>query len=389
MLPLFLWCMTRSKRSVFAVVGSATAAVTVLISTAALMKAPPSRVYFPVLTFPLALLLLMARDQISVPWRRWLGFRLTPWIVAVFDRRNAPLSVQEFSSEVLAEKFAESVRRGGMLPVACRDCGTAHQSVSASCLGRVVVMPPLPGDRRCPNWPATWRAQAVRLLSRPTPAQVFAMLTIVGLMYGVSHQYRRSARMQIARHDLMQSLEDLHPRDDQLYVVCVPDFPYEAISPFDSLTSFVHLHQLVLGWPQRTPISQAMKQKFEIVDVARALYQRSDVFFVGDFRWCHAIYQKYIQEHYGVAVNFVVSFVGGHTYDAIGQFESRTDPALADAAKTLPDSCQDDSDSITLTVSESRNLLASFELCAALRFRQPLRVQKRPSNPQVRQPRMR
>ena len=98
-----------------------------------------------------------------------------------------------------------------------------------------------------------------------------AVITVLGFAYGASRQYRRSYFMQNARHDLLQSIAAVQPRDNELYVMWAPGFPYQAISPFDNLMSFSNLHQLVVGWPQHTPIYQAMKQRFAIDDVS-ALY---------------------------------------------------------------------------------------------------------------------
>ena len=60
MFPLFFWCAARSRRNVVAFLVSVAAGAILLASIAVLNKVPPSRVYFPVVTFPLALLLLMA-----------------------------------------------------------------------------------------------------------------------------------------------------------------------------------------------------------------------------------------------------------------------------------------------------------------------------------------
>ena len=65
-----------------------------------------------------------------------------------------------------------------------------------------------------------------------------------------------------------------------------------------------------------------MKRKFGVTNISRALYQRPDVFFVGN-PVCHALFQKYIQEHYGVDVRFLAKSAGRHIYDVVGQFEPR------------------------------------------------------------------
>ena len=232
-----------------AFLASAASVAIVLGGIATFNKLPPNRVYFPALTFPLALALLLARDQVILPRRRWVVLTL-----------------------------------------------------------------------RCLVRPTCWHRSAARSLFRPILFHALVILTIIGFAYGTSQHYRRSHRMRIARLDLQQSLAALEPQDEQLYVCWAPGFPYEAISPFDNLNSFSKLHQLVMGWPQRTPIFAGIKKKFGISDVSQALYQRPDVFFIGHPRF-HALLQKYVEEHQHVQVHFAVQYDGGHDFDVAGQFE--------------------------------------------------------------------
>jgi hypothetical protein len=88
-----------------------------------------------------------------------------------------------------------------------------------------------------------------------------------------------------------------------------------------------------MGWPQRTPIFAAIKKKFGISDVSQALYQRSDVFFIGHPRF-HSLLQKYVEEHQHVPVRFTVKHDGGHDFDVAGQFEPYE--AANTAVRSLP-----------------------------------------------------
>jgi hypothetical protein len=250
--PLFFWCADRSRRNVLAFLASLVAGATVLGGILVFDKLPPSRIYFPVLTFPLALLLLITRDTLTVPRLRWPALTL-----------------------------------------------------------------------RCLASPRCWRRRTARVLSRPLLIHALVITGVLGFAYGITRQYRRSYAMQSARHDLLKSIAAAQPRDDELYVMWAPGFPYQALSPFDNLMSFSNVHQLVMGWPQFTPIYQAMKQQFGIDNVSRALYERSNVILVGEPK-CHALFQRYIQEHHGVDVRFVIRYAGGHPYDVFGHFEPRT-----------------------------------------------------------------
>ena len=94
MFPLFFWCAARSRRNVVAFLVSVAAGAILLASIAVLNKVPPSRVYFPVVTFPLALLLLMAHDSMTLPRlrRRALTLRCLA-SPGCWRRRTAPCFV--------------------------------------------------------------------------------------------------------------------------------------------------------------------------------------------------------------------------------------------------------------------------------------------------------
>jgi len=169
------------------------------------------------------------------------------------------------------------------------------------------------------NLPALrWPAKVPTRASLATSALI--LLAVWGLGLGLARQYRGSHKMQLARSELHQLFAKLEPRDDRLYVVWAPGFPYQAISPFDNLRSFSNRHQLVLGWPQRTPVSEAMLRKFHIADLPVALYTRPDVVMVG-LRNIHPFYSKYVEEHHGVNVRFVADHAGAREYHLAGHFE--------------------------------------------------------------------
>ncbi len=258
-LPLFFVCSASTRQDLLAFLASAAAALTLLGCLAVFSKVPPSRVYFPALMFPLALLLVMARDEVAMPRRRRPGLAL-----------------------------------------------------------------------RCLVSPTTWRRPAMRLLFRPARVDALLILALVALTYSIKPQYRRSHKVQAARHELLEYVESLKPRGDQLYVVWAPGFPYEVISPFDSLESFSNLNQLVLGWPQQTPFFESMKQKFGVDSVPSALYERPDVFLLGlpDF---HSLYRNFVREHFGINVRFVTSHTNEHVNYVVGRFEPEAGSQIAGA----------------------------------------------------------
>jgi hypothetical protein len=167
-----------------------------------------------------------------------------------------------------------------------------------------------------PGWP--W--PTIAAAQGRTAASALIVLAAVGVVLGLSRQYRVSRKMQLARGDVHQLFAKLEARDDRLHVIWAPGFPYQAISPFDSLQWFSKRHQLVLGWPQRTPFSDAMLRKFDIADLPVALYARPDIVMVGR-RNIHPFYSRYVEEHHGAKVRFVAEHAGFSDYHLAGHFE--------------------------------------------------------------------
>jgi hypothetical protein len=252
-LPLAFWGATRSRQNGLASVGTVAAALTLVTAVAIFNKTPPSRVYFPALTFPLSLLLLICRDRVTWPRRRWPALAV-----------------------------------------------------------------------RCFLSPNLWHRPAARALLRPTLVHAIVIMAAVGIGMAASRQYRLSVKNQALRRELYLCLADLQPRDDQLYILWPTDFPLQALSPFDSLTSLNEMHLLLIGWPQGTPISTAMKRKFAIHSPVRALHERRDVCLLGDST-SHPLLREFARQHCGVEMDFVTARDGGHAFDLAGRFEPRAD----------------------------------------------------------------
>jgi hypothetical protein len=252
-LPLALWGATRSKQNCLALAGTLAAGLALVAAVAIFNKTPPSRVYFPALTFPLALLLLICGDGVKWPHRRWPALAV-----------------------------------------------------------------------RCFFSPFAWHRRAARALLRPTLVHAILIMASVGIGIAANRQWRVSAKNQALRGELYQFLADLQPRHDQLFILWPTDFPLQALSPFDSLTSLDDLHLLLIGWPQGTPISMAMKRKFAIHSPVRALHERRDVCLLGDST-SHTLLREFARQHCGVEMDFLAARNGGHAFDLAGRFEPRAD----------------------------------------------------------------
>jgi len=267
LLPLFLWGSERSMRNVLACGGSAIVALVLLGVLAVLTKPPPSRIYFQLLTFPLAVVLLAARDRIVWPRRRW-------------------------------------------------------PSLSA----------------RCFVTPGCWGRPGARRLLHPTMAHVLVILAAIGVGMAFTRQFRCSLRIQAVRQSVLEFTTALDTSSDRLYISWGGDFPYEAISPFDNLKSFSKLRVFVFGWPQHTPFATAMKEKFGIESMARALFERQDVIMWGGQPY-HTWYRQFVLEHFGAHVKFVPCHAGHHKFDIAGRFEPVMD-GVATTRDRSPSSAQ-------------------------------------------------
>jgi hypothetical protein len=134
---------------------------------------------------------------------------------------------------------------------------------------------------------------------------ILLVLLCAGVVVGNYHQYRRS-RERLKKSDrLYEHIAALEPSPEKLFVCWAAAFPYEAMRTFDSMQSIADLRLLVVGWPQRTSHYRAMKDQFQIGDLAQAIFHRRDVHLIGD-PYALELYQEYVREHYGAELVFDV-----------------------------------------------------------------------------------
>jgi hypothetical protein len=147
-----------------------------------------------------------------------------------------------------------------------------------------------------------WRRSFAVPLTKYVAAGVLALMCY-GVTKGVYHQYRRSRERLKTSKQLYDVLGSLEGGDDKLYVCWAATFPYEALRAFDSFSAIKDVHLLALGWPQKTPLHQRMKDHFHIDDLAEALYQRSDLYLIAHSYYL-GLYEEYAREHFGVGLRY-------------------------------------------------------------------------------------
>jgi hypothetical protein len=125
----------------------------------------------------------------------------------------------------------------------------------------------------------------------------------LGVAKGTYGQYRRSRERIKISNQLYDLLAALDAADDKLFICWAATFPYEALRPLDSLNRMSDVHLLVLGWPQKTPLHQRMKDRFKIADLAEAIYSRNDLYLIAHPHYL-GLYEEYVREHFGVELTY-------------------------------------------------------------------------------------
>ena len=219
-LPFAALLLRRNFRGQLAVASAAAMVALLLVAIALLMKPPPARTYVPALAFPLALAMVLPRNE-----------------------RRPAKAERELS---ISDWFAWGAPQPGL------------------------------------------RFALVATLLMATAA--------VG-MHGV-RLTRKGRKTAAAREDLARYTQQLGPQDDLLFVTWASSYPFELISPLDNLRSFEHFHIFSLSWPQTAPWQQELKRRFQVTDILRAFYERSDVRMIAT-KDLWPLYAKYVEEHHG------------------------------------------------------------------------------------------
>ena len=193
-------------------------------------KVPPMRTYFPLLSFPLAVLL--------------------------------------------------------MLPSGRRNSSNATHAAQVAVPGR--------------PWPLNhWLAQ-------PHKVRVAIALLLVGVCMDIYRQGRRSVRVHRERQALEAFVAEARSDSDKLYVCWEAALPFELLSPLDSLNGWNGISLVNLTWTQRTPWQDAIKRRFGIDDLARAICQRDDIVLVAT-PLHRDLFERFAREHYQAELQFVES----------------------------------------------------------------------------------
>lgn len=239
-MPGMLLFLNRRQRRFWPFVVALLSAWGIVLAVTVFRKAAPERVYMPVLTFP--------------------------WLVMLFSL--APGWSSASSSRRLFSRLKAEMRTAWLFR----------------------------------NWswlkPGAARHLALRTIS---------LLVVIGLVMSVRKQVRVGKEHTRQLVQYQKSLNAMRPatnEHERLILTFGADFPYEHQAVLFGKNDYAGLRFFSVGWPQRTPIAERMKQYFEIESLGQAMatnphlklvIRASDYMRVID----------YLAEHYSTALQIV------------------------------------------------------------------------------------
>jgi hypothetical protein len=150
---------------------------------------------------------------------------------------------------------------------------------------------------------------------------------------GAVRQTSRSAKNESGRAAIERFLTEAYTQPQKLYVCWEAAFPFEFISPLDSLAALSNVTTYNLAWMQRTPWLHEIKARFRIADMAAALYERDDIVLIATDEH-KSRFKTFAKEHYNADVDFVPGHRAGKKFVA-GRFQLRTASAETAAHPVL------------------------------------------------------
>ncbi len=135
---------------------------------------------------------------------------------------------------------------------------------------------------------------------------VAAVLGLLVFYYGSQGHKELSLLSKNAKanaKNLTQVVKAMNPTPDNLFVVWASSFPYESISPFSDLDFMRPLNLFSLGSIQRTPIADAVLDKFDLKNIYTAIPEKKNIYLIirqdyqQQYNWT-GIYNQYMYEHY-------------------------------------------------------------------------------------------
>jgi hypothetical protein len=150
-----------------------------------------------------------------------------------------------------------------------------------------------------PRW---WRAHP---RSRLDVFMIMALL-VIAIFMGMYRQVRHSVNTTRMYQEVLTWIDLAQPNRDKLHVFWGPPLPLEATSPLDSLDAWAELPFLSHTWTTWAPFNEKLKSDHGFTSIAEALPRRNDILMAAH-PYHMDLFQRFVAEHYGVALDFVAS----------------------------------------------------------------------------------
>jgi hypothetical protein len=131
----------------------------------------------------------------------------------------------------------------------------------------------VPGERE------STRQKAEKLMGFKAGLFLLAPLLVFSLVF-IRDIQRIQTQNKMNTKILKESLRDLNPQEDQLYVNHLSSFNLESIPAFDDFEMFRHFNLVQLSWNQRSPITEAMIGRFGVKVLFKDMVDNPNVFLM-------------------------------------------------------------------------------------------------------------
>jgi len=102
-------------------------------------------------------------------------------------------------------------------------------------------------------------------------------------------------------------VQNLNPQDNQVFVTWDSAFPFIKIGALDDDAFLRHFHVIALDWFQRSPITQAMMDRYGLKNILKDMVDNPKVFLICiPSQW--NLYQIYMREKYNKTINYKIYF---------------------------------------------------------------------------------
>jgi len=131
---------------------------------------------------------------------------------------------------------------------------------------------------------------------------VLFSLTLIGLVLSIIQLYEQSKTNELMSEKLRQSITQLNPKKDELFVIWGANFPHTAILPFDSMYFLNDFKAIQIGWPLRTPMTKKRMGEHSINDLYRAIFEKKNISLIVRKKNYISAYRHFVRKHYGQKV---------------------------------------------------------------------------------------